>query len=224
MRLSTKIKLAIIVPTLVVGVSCMLATIFVQRIEAQVATQLTLLIAGGGVLAATAIALAEARRITQRLEAIAEAANRIGTGDFNVDLRPEANDELDHLVRCFVRMAEQLREAQERRDKVQKHLVEVAHKVGAAEVANGVLHNVGNVLNSIEVSASMIAQEVTDPPCRKWYKVTQLLNEHKDDLATFLTRDQRGRRLIEYMDIVKKLFERHYRAMDRALEKFSQVR
>jgi len=42
----------------------------------------------------------------------------------------------------------------------QKDLIEASRQAGMAEVATGVLHNVGNVVNSINVSATLIREEV----------------------------------------------------------------
>ncbi len=51
---------------------------------------------------------------------------------------------------------------------MQSQLVEVAHRAGMTEIATGVLHNVGNVLNSVNVSLSVLNETV----CRS--KVTSL--------------------------------------------------
>ena len=43
---------------------------------------------------------------------------------------------------------------------VHQQLVETARRAGMAEVATGVLHNVGNVLNSVNVSATLVADRL----------------------------------------------------------------
>ncbi len=42
----------------------------------------------------------------------------------------------------------------------QKEVVEKAHKAGMADIASGVLHNVGNILNSVNTSSSLIKEKV----------------------------------------------------------------
>ena len=42
------------------------------------------------------------------------------------------------------------------REKLHRQLLETSRRVGMAEVATGVLHNVGNVLNSVNVAADVI--------------------------------------------------------------------
>ncbi|MDJ0835977.1 MAG: ATP-binding protein [Acidobacteriota bacterium] len=44
----------------------------------------------------------------------------------------------------------------------QKELVAAAHSAGMAEIANAVLHNVGNTLNSVQTSAQMIGELLDD--------------------------------------------------------------
>ena len=64
-----------------------------------------------------------------------------------------------------------------------------------AEVATGVLHNVGNVLNSIGVAVSQINKLLKNSRLSYLTNVVQLLEEHVDNLGAFVTTDTRGRRL-----------------------------
>ncbi len=78
-------------------------------------------------------------------------------------------------------------------------LVEAARRAGMAEVAIGVLHNVGNVLNSVNVSASLIDARVRGSRATELTKVTDLLNKHSDDLGAFVTADAKGKLLPPYL-------------------------
>ena len=49
---------------------------------------------------------------------------------------------------------------EEELEKLNKQLVDTSRQAGMAEVATGVLHNVGNVLNSVNVSASCSSPSV----------------------------------------------------------------
>jgi signal transduction histidine kinase/amino acid transporter len=71
-------------------------------------------------------------------------------------------------------------------------LVDVARQAGMAEVATGVLHNVGNVLNSVNVSSDLIAQTLRNLRISGLAKIAALLSEHEADLAAFMTTDSRG--------------------------------
>jgi len=81
-----------------------------------------------------------------------------------------------------------------------KELVEASRQAGMAEMATGVLHNVGNVLNSINVASACIADSLKRSKASSLVKVVELLREHKGDLATFLTKDTKGRQLPSYLE------------------------
>jgi signal transduction histidine kinase len=66
-----------------------------------------------------------------------------------------------------------------------KKLMETAHIAGMAEVAANVLHNVGNALNSINVSAVIVTEKIT--------------NSEIADLAEFLTNDPQGKHILTYL-------------------------
>ncbi len=91
-----------------------------------------------------------------------------------------------------------LRAEFEERERMNAHMVELSHRAGKAEIATGVLHNVGNVLNSINVSASLVAETLQLSRLPSLKKATELLNS-QDDIADFLANSQRGRVLPEYL-------------------------
>ncbi len=70
---------------------------------------------------------------------------------------------------------------------------------GMAEVATNVLHNVGNVLNSVNVSADAVAMKVRDFRVGRLKGVATLLTEHADNLPEFLSSDPRGKALPDYL-------------------------
>jgi PAS domain S-box-containing protein len=92
-----------------------------------------------------------------------------------------------------------LKEAEEKLSQVHKQLVETSRQAGMAEVATSVLHNVGNVLNSVNVSATIVAEQMRDSKTSFVPKVGSLLQEHASDLVEFLTNDPRGKKLPGYL-------------------------
>jgi len=82
---------------------------------------------------------------------------------------------------------------------VQKELVETSRRAGKAEVASSVLHNVGNVLNSVNVSARLLVEQLNTSKLPNLARAAGLINEHSADLAQFLTGDAKGRRLPAYL-------------------------
>lgn len=76
-----------------------------------------------------------------------------------------------------------------------EQLLEASRRDGMAEVATNVLHNVGNVLNSVNVSASLVAENVKKFRAGGIAKVAALLREHQGDLGSYLTSDPKGRHI-----------------------------
>jgi signal transduction histidine kinase len=82
----------------------------------------------------------------------------------------------------------------------QKHLIAASRQAGMADVATGVLHNVGNILNSVNISTSILSQKVRQSKTGNVSKVAALLREHEAGLADFVTRDPQGRQIPVYLE------------------------
>ncbi|WLH01099.1 sensor histidine kinase [Pseudomonas beijingensis] len=95
--------------------------------------------------------------------------------------------------RQLAKVNDELREAQ-------AELVTTARRAGMAEIATNVLHNVGNVLNSVNVSAQVLYEKVHTSKGPGVAKVVQLMKEHPDDLGDFISSDPKGRALPDYLD------------------------
>jgi ligand-binding sensor domain-containing protein/signal transduction histidine kinase len=102
-------------------------------------------------------------------------------------------EQVAERTRELVLANKQMREAQDT-------LVTTARQAGMAEIANNVLHNVGNVLNSVNVSAALIGSKLRDSKSAGLGKAVNLMNEHAADLGTFITLDERGKALPGYLN------------------------
>jgi PAS domain S-box-containing protein len=100
-----------------------------------------------------------------------------------------------------------LKHAQEELQKTQERLLEASRMAGMAEVAADVLHNVGNVLNSINVSTTLITGKVTNSEVANLEKVARIINEHIDEIGTFLTEDPQGKHIPVYLTEVSKCLQ-----------------
>ncbi|MFA6289770.1 MAG: PAS domain S-box protein [Opitutaceae bacterium] len=80
-----------------------------------------------------------------------------------------------------------------------KRLLDVSRQAGMAEVATGVLHNVGNVLNSVNVSATLVADQVRRSKVPNVGKLSDLLHQHRADLGGYLTTDPKGKIIPAYL-------------------------
>lgn len=90
------------------------------------------------------------------------------------------------------------RQAEQELESLHKQLLVTSRHAGMAEVATNVLHNVGNVLNSVNVSASLLTERMRKSKCAKLEQVVALLRNHAADLAGFLAGPQ-GQHLPEYL-------------------------
>jgi signal transduction histidine kinase len=106
----------------------------------------------------------------------------------NKDLQ-EANSNLEQRV---LERTGELHEAQ-------SELVTTARRAGMAQIANNVLHNVGNVLNSVNTSAGLVSSRMRDSKSHWLVKSIQLMNENATNLSVFLTHDEKGKVLPGYL-------------------------
>jgi signal transduction histidine kinase len=104
-----------------------------------------------------------------------------------------ANEAAEAALRDNERITRELHGAQ-------SQLVTTARQAGMAEIANNVLHNVGNVLNSVNVSAGLVNSKMRVSKALGLAKAVELMNEHEADLGDFLTQDARGKLLPGYLN------------------------
>jgi len=89
----------------------------------------------------------------------------------------------------------QRKQADAELEKVHKQLLIASRQAGMAEVATSVLHNVGNVLNSVNVASSCLADGLRKSKAANLSKVVELLREHEADLGNYITSDPKGKQL-----------------------------
>jgi signal transduction histidine kinase len=101
---------------------------------------------------------------------------------------------------------EERKRMEEQMAKTHKDLLIASRGAGMAEVATSVLHNVGNVLNSVNVSANLIVEATKSADLSGLVRVSALVREHANDLSAFLADNPKGRQLPKYLEL---LAERH---------------
>ena len=157
-------------------------------------------------------------QITRPLLAFTKTTDRIASGDFQVELDTRREDELGQLAGAFQEMADQVRQREEalRRanegleqrvkertrelEQVHAQLVRTARQAGMAEVATNVLHNVGNVLNSVYTSTQVARERARGLRLEHVGRVAGMLQERQADIAAFLTQDVRGRNVMPFLE------------------------
>jgi len=92
-----------------------------------------------------------------------------------------------------------LKQAERRIAEVHAQLIEASRMAGMAEIATNVLHNVGNVLNSINVSAGVIGTRLRGSKLPGLARAVRLMDEHAGALGEFITQDAKGKLLPGYL-------------------------
>jgi PAS domain S-box-containing protein len=104
---------------------------------------------------------------------------------------------LEYLSTVMRDMTER-RQAEEALHNSQQKLVETSRLAGMAEVATGVLHNVGNVLNSVNVSAGLVVEKISRSKVPQITKAAALMTGRNGGLADYLTNDPKGKMLPDF--------------------------
>src|ERR1039457_6015487 len=90
----------------------------------------------------------------------------------------------------------------EQLDKLNRQLIDTSRSAGMADVATGGLHNVGNVLNSVSVSATVVADRLRHSKVLKLCRATAMLREQNSHLGDFLTTDPKGKLIPGFLSTV----------------------
>jgi signal transduction histidine kinase len=173
---------------------------------------IAMLVLGASLLAAFFLSLRLQRVISGPVLQLAQAVRMVTLEkNYSVRATKQSNDELGQLVDGFNEMLGQIqardtalqtaRDNLEKRveertqelENIHKQLVDASRRGGMAEIASNVLHNVGNVLNSVNVSTGLILESVKKSRASSLARVVALLQEHPQDLGEFITHDPRGK-------------------------------
>lgn len=92
--------------------------------------------------------------------------------------------------------------AQENLAEINSRIAKISHQAGMAEVANSMLHNIGNVLNSLNVSIAVLRTQLNRSPLVQFPEVIQLIEKNKTNLSDYLTRDPAGQHVIELLKLL----------------------
>jgi C4-dicarboxylate-specific signal transduction histidine kinase len=92
--------------------------------------------------------------------------------------------------------------AEQELESVHQQFVDAARTAGMAEVATGVLHNVGNVLNSVNVSAILVTDCLRRSKVAEFSRALDLMNHDAADLARFLTENEKGKQLPRFLRLL----------------------
>jgi two-component system cell cycle sensor histidine kinase/response regulator CckA len=165
-----------------------------------------------GVIAIFALAMSWAILISRKNRLLHHTQGELQVANDRLELRVEQRtSELREQVAAKERAHAELASAQQ-------NLMLASRQAGMAEVATGVLHNVGNVLNSVNISATLLNDHLRHSRVESVAKVAALLQEKRAHLATFLSEDDRGKSLPGYLEILADQFIQDKRNMQGEVE------
>ena len=83
--------------------------------------------------------------------------------------------------------------------KANAELVETSRMAGLAEMATGVLHNIGNALNSVNTSCTLLGDQLRKSRMSGVSKAVSLLKENEAKLGSFFSEDPKGKQVLGYL-------------------------
>lgn len=129
---------------------------------------------------------------------------------------------VEHIGGIVIDVTERAK-AEERAQALQHQLRESSHQAGMAVIATGILHNVGNVLNSLGTANTTARRDVKALRFEQLEQVTHLLLDNREHLATFLNDDERGRHLPDYLSALSAHISSKSRVIQAELETTEQL-
>ncbi len=111
-----------------------------------------------------------------------------------------------------------LKQAETELESAHQRLLETSRLAGMAEVATDVLHNVGNVLNSVNVTCSLTIDRVKGTKIANLAKAASLLMENQNRLSEFFANDPRAQQIPTYLSALSDHFSHEQSALLQELE------
>jgi signal transduction histidine kinase len=133
--------------------------------------------------------------IRKGISAIMTTADSVKRLDFSTRAARYSNDEIGQLASSFNVMIDDLEKS------IQK-VTSLSHLAGMAEVASSVLHNVGNILNSINTSIMLLHERNMRSKITSLVDLATLLKSHQDDIGVFFTQDPRGQQIPDFIALL----------------------
>jgi len=108
-----------------------------------------------------------------------------------------------------------LRGEMAKRDHLHQQLVEASRMAGMAEIASGVLHNVGDALTSVNASAASLYENLRSGHIDELLQAAKLLKNNQYDLPGFLTGDEAGRHILADLAALGTTFQEQQRSLQK---------
>jgi C4-dicarboxylate-specific signal transduction histidine kinase len=143
-------------------------------------------------------ALMRERQRVEQARQQTQLALEVSVQETNAELT-KLNQELQQTTERLKNEVAQRAQMQMQTDKTHKEMLIVSRQAGMTDVATSVLHNVGNVLNSLNVSAGIVAKHLEELKVDRVIQIGLMIKEHSADLADFLVNDPKGKVLPNFL-------------------------
>jgi len=101
---------------------------------------------------------------------------------------------------CVAQDITERKRMEEEKRQLHEQLLDTSRQLGMAEVASDVLHNVGNVLNSINVSIGVIADLLKRSMVGDVGRISRLFQKHQADLGSYFATNPKGKQIPGYLE------------------------
>ncbi|MCC5833370.1 MAG: PAS domain-containing protein [Opitutales bacterium] len=81
----------------------------------------------------------------------------------------------------------------------QKELLEASRLAGIAEISSGILHNIGNGLNSVNTTGNVLSERLANSRVANLVKIAEMIRSNKDNIAQYISEDPKGSKIPEYL-------------------------
>lgn len=105
---------------------------------------------------------------------------------------------------------------------LQQQLVTSARRAGMADVATSILHNVGNVLNSINVSINLVTEYLGQSDFTKLLNAENMLIDNKANLSEFLIQNEKGKLILPYLVSYTAKLQNNYHLIDHEIKNLAR--
>ncbi len=99
-------------------------------------------------------------------------------------------------------------------EETQKKLVETAHRAGMAEISTGVLHNVGNILNSTNISVEHARKIVAQSNITGFWRANEMLKGMENEVQL----NPKGKKLIQFYETLAQGLKKEQDAVQHELD------
>jgi len=131
------------------------------------------------------------------------------------EIERELEAHRDDLEKIVLRRTKELKN-------MHKKLIDAARLAGRAEIANEVLHNAGNILNSIKVNLAILEKMLKQSKGPSLKQIAQLLDQPKEKLSKLLSNKKKGAKIPTLLKQLGKKINKHHSKIEQYVQDLKQ--